>query len=135
MITAVDTSVILDVMTGDSRFESLSEIALRKAQTEGKLIVCECVVAEVFPALNDLGNFKEFLTDWHLDFSAMNFESALLAGTYFAEYLSRGGNTKRVVPDFLIGAHAVVCADRLLARDRGYLKDYFKSLEVWDPTR
>ncbi len=47
--------------------------------------------------------------------------------------LSRGGEAKRVVADFLIGAHALRSADRLLARDRGYLRDYFASLDVWDP--
>jgi predicted nucleic acid-binding protein len=58
-----------------------------------------------------------------------------LAGRYFAAYLHRGGKRIRVVPDFLIGAHAQTHADRLLARDRGYWRDYFKGLKVLDPAR
>ena len=134
MITAVDTSVILDVLTDDPQFGSTSDAALRKAIGEGKLIACECVIAEVFPALGNQALMKEFLSDWQLEFSAMGIEAAALAGEYFSTYLARGGRAKRVLPDFLIGAHASVTADRLLARDRGYLKDYFASLEVWDPT-
>jgi hypothetical protein len=43
------------------------------------------------------------------------------------------GTAKRVVPDFLVGAHVMVTADRLLARDRGYLCDYFSELELMNP--
>jgi len=52
----------------------------------------------------------------------------------FASYLRRrrAGPT-RIVADFLIGAHAALSADRLLARDRGYYRDYFKGLVVLPP--
>ena len=43
------------------------------------------------------------------------------------------GKRGRVVPDFLIAAHAQLLADRLLARDRGYYRDYFARLVLWDP--
>ena len=45
MITAIDSSVILDALTEDPRFADISEEHLRKAALEGKLIVCECVLA------------------------------------------------------------------------------------------
>ena len=43
------------------------------------------------------------------------------------------GKQGRVLADFLIGAHAQTHADRLLARDRDYLRDYFEGLLVVDP--
>lgn len=118
MITAVDSSVILDLLTDDPTFASNSELALRKAIEQGKLVVCECVVAEVYPSLKNRSQFIEFLSDWQLEFSPMDIKSSCLAGEYLSAYLSRGGKAKRVGPDFLIGAHAIVTADRLLARDR-----------------
>ena len=56
--------------------------------------------------------------------------SAVLAGDHFARYLERGGTAGRLLPDFLIGAQAQIHADRLLARDRGYSRDYFSELAV-----
>ena len=135
MITAVDRSVILNVLTDDPQFGVASEAALRRASGEGKLVVCECVVAEVFPALGNRDRLLEFMSDWQLRLSPLDEASAVLAGEYFARYLARGGQAKRVLPDFLIGAHAANAADRLLARDRVYVRDYFTSIDLWAPSR
>ncbi len=53
----------------------------------------------------------------------------------FRSYLARrqASGQRRVVADFLIGAHARVHADRLLARDRGYYRDSFKGLTLLAP--
>jgi len=133
MISAVDSSIILDVLTADPSFADASERLLRQASREGRLIIGECVLAEIFPALDKEADFKEFLTDWHLEFVPSSCESAVTAGRYFARYLSRDSKTNRVLPDFLIAAHALTHADRLLARDRGYLRDYFTKLKVLCP--
>jgi predicted nucleic acid-binding protein len=57
-----------------------------------------------------------------------------LAGENFRAYLRRNRESKRVLPDFLIGAHADCHASRLLARDRGYYRDYLTNLTVIEPT-
>jgi hypothetical protein len=39
----------------------------------------------------------------------------------------------RTVPDFLIGAHALLQCQALLTRDAGFFRDYFKGLRVIVP--
>lgn len=133
MLTAVDSSVLLDVIVDAPQHAEASERALRKAAREGGLIIGECVLAEIRPAFADTAETEEFLADWQLRFVPSTRESALLAGEVFARYLERRGKSGRVVADFLIGAHAFLHADRLLARDRGYLRDYFKRLKLLTP--
>jgi len=135
MTTAVDSSVILDVLTGSGPEAGASLRALRKASIEGRLIISESVVAEIRPAFQDGAQFQEFLGDWGLEFVPSSLQSATLAGEMLRQMLARKRRREgRVVPDFLIGAHAMENAERLLARDRGFLRDYFAKLNLWDPT-
>jgi hypothetical protein len=134
MISAIDSSVILDVLTADRTFADASERALRDASREGSLILNECVLAEIFPAFREKNELEEFLADWQLEFVASTVKSAVLAGECFARYLRRRRGQRRILADFLIAAHAQVHADRLIARDRGYLRDYFSALKLIDPS-
>lgn len=132
MITAVDSSVLLDLVVPNSKFAEWSERTLRIAQQDGGLIISECVVAEIRPAFSE-DQFDSFLLDLRLQFVPSTLESARLAGEYFKQYLDRGGAANRIIADFIIGAHALTHADRLLARDRGYLRDYFRGLRLLQP--
>ena len=133
MVTAVDTSVLLDVLLNDPQHASASIAALRRGSVEGSLILCEIVLAELAPTLAP-AEMPQFLSDWNLTFVPSSQSSAILAGEMFRTYLQRGGKRGRVLPDFLLAAHAQTHAQRLLARDRGYYRDYFKQLQLWDPS-
>ncbi len=132
MKTALDSSVILDVLTGDEVWADASGLILKEAQALGPLVVGECVLAEIAPAFSGQ-KLDDFLREWQIVFLPSTLGSAKLAGEMFRKYLERGGKAKRVLPDFLIGAHALNHTGRLLARDRGYYRDYFAELTVREP--
>lgn len=133
MRTALDSSVILDVLTNDKTWADASQKSLKQAMSEGCLVIGECVLAEITPAL-DSSDLAVFLVDWGIQFIPTSKVAAILAGEMYSTYLRRKGSAKRVLPDFLIGSHALHHADRLLARDRGYYRDYFSDLVLVEPT-
>jgi len=135
LITAVDTSILLDLFTADREHLERSREALRDSVARGRVVACEVVWAEVAAFFPDPAAARAALDTAAVDFQPLSVESALAAGMAWADYRRRGGSRKRVIADFLIGAHAIGSADRLLTRDRGFYRSYFSGLEVLDPSR
>ena len=133
MITAVDTSILLDILGPDPVFGPASANAVRSSMAQGSLVACEIVWAELVANFPSPAATREAMARLDLGFSAVTEESALEAGRLWKQHRKRGGSRSRVVADFLIGAHALHQADRLLSRDRGFYRTYFKRLSVFDP--
>ena len=133
MITAVDTSVLLDVFGGDAQHGPASAAALRTCLKQGKLIACDVVWAEVIAFFASADSGGDVMNRLGVEFSSLEHKAALTAGEIWREYRARGGKRQRVVADFLIGAHAMIQADRLLSHDRGFYRAYFKKLNVLGP--
>jgi predicted nucleic acid-binding protein len=135
VITAVDSNVLLDVFGADPTFGEGSRRALRVCLDEGRLIACDVVWAEVAAAFDSPREAMTALAEAQLEFNPLTSAAAQAAGASWRTYRERGGTRDRVVADFLIGAHALSAADRLLTRDRGFYRGYFKRLPVLDPSR
>ncbi len=133
MISAVDTNVILDVLKGDQRFGSLSVAALRRASAEGRLIASAAVWAEVCAAYDDSSEASGILDRMGVDLVPDDHDVAMAVGAAWRAYRRAGGTRRRVLADFLIGAHASVKADRFVTRDRGFYRSHFSGLSILDP--
>ncbi len=135
MITAVDTNVLLDVFAADPVHLESSQLALRECLAEGTLIACEVVWAETAAFFPTVESALETMERLGLIYSEVSREVSLQASVTWRKYRKRGGTRLRILPDFLIGAHARASADRLLTRDSGFYRSFFSGLTVIDPSR
>ncbi len=133
MITAVDSSVLLDVLLDDPKYGAGSLSALRKARGEGALVACPVVWAEVCAAARGSGELRDRVSAAGISFDPFDEACARKAGEIWAAYRAAGGKRERLIPDFLVGAHALVRSARLLSRGRGFFRVYFKGLSVVEP--
>ena len=61
------------------------------------------------------------------------YEAAFHAGKAFLSYRRRGGARTAPLPDFFIGAHALVAGFKLLTRDATRYRTYFPQVELIAP--
>lgn len=134
MITAVDTSVLIDVFGADPHFGAASANALRLCLNEGAVVANEVVWSETRAAFGPDDEFLHAMQATGISFSPTLQKTATLAGVTWKKYRASGGQRIRVIADFLIGAHAVAQCDRLLTRDRGYYRKYFGRLVIVSPS-
>ena len=133
MITAIDSSVLLDVLTNDPVRGPASLRALDTARGLGRLVVCPIVWAEVGAFFPHIDEMRRALTATGIRFDPFDEPSADLAAQQWRRYRQRGGRRARLIADFFVGAHAQARAQALLTRDRGFYRRCFEPLRVIEP--
>lgn len=156
MIAAVDTNVLLDVLTGGDTFAQQSKELLESYKRQGQLAICETVYAEMASQFGRAEEIRRFLTETAIILLRSDEGTLSLAGERWRVYAAkrprplqcpRCGHTstpscpecgadlsfrRHVIGDFFVGAHAVHQADLLLSRDRGFYSGQFEDLRVVD---
>jgi predicted nucleic acid-binding protein len=135
LITAVDTSILIDVFIGDAKFGPASKAAVDAWALAGRLVACDVVWAEVAGMFPTAEAADAAMRKLGVEFLALTQAESLEAGRAWKAYRARGGKRDRVVADFLVGAQARGSANQLLTRDRGYFKTYFPALALVDPAK
>ncbi|MCP9915832.1 type II toxin-antitoxin system VapC family toxin [Cyanobium sp. ATX 6F1] len=67
------------------------------------------------------------------DYRPIPKETSFLAARAHAAYLERGGQRRMILPDFLIGAHALVEGIPFLTRDQSRYRQAFPGLKIICP--
>jgi predicted nucleic acid-binding protein len=132
MITALDSSVLWTVFNDETGAADWSRTLLAAAR-EGELTVCDVVLAEIAPAFDSEQQALDLLERLGIRFDPLTAEAAFEAGRIFKIYRQEGGPRTHLIPDFLIGGHALRQANQLAAIDRGYLRRYFPRLKILTP--
>ncbi|MBI3323938.1 MAG: PIN domain-containing protein [Candidatus Omnitrophica bacterium] len=137
MITAVDTNVLLDLLLQDPSFGTRSEEALRDASKQGALIICDVVYAELAGLFPSQAALEAFLRETSIQLKSSSPEILWKAGELWRRFcLDRPRQTaiaRRIIADFLIGAHAMLQAEQFLTRDKDFYRAVFSGLRLAHP--
>ncbi len=125
--------MVLDLFEAEAPFGPHSREAMRAARKTGAILAVAAVWAEVRAHFDSDEEHAVAMEDLGIEFSPPLVAAAARAGAMWREYRRAGGQRSRVTTDFLIGAHALLQADCLLTRDRGFYRTYFSSLRLVTP--
>jgi predicted nucleic acid-binding protein len=137
MATAIDTNIIVALWHDDQAVSGAVEAALEAAFRRGSLVVAAPVFAELIAAPGRTEDFvNTFLSenriaiDWNLEEPI--WRAAGRAFQAYAERRRRQGekSTRRLLADFLIGAHADIHGYRLLSLDERHYRAAFPRLKL-----
>jgi predicted nucleic acid-binding protein len=129
----VDSNVIIDVVTEDPRFFEWASAALENAADAGLLCVNPIIFAEISIDFDRVEDARECINGLDFQYADLPWDAAFLSGKAFASYRRQGGVRRSPLPDFYIGAHAVVTGMTLLTRDPARYWSYFPKLILVAP--
>jgi len=131
--TLVDSNVLLDILTEDPEWLDWSASALAGQADAGPLIITPLVYAEVAARFDRIEDLEAALPAEYYERQPLPWEAAFLAGRTFIRYRRRGGQRRSPLPDFYIGAHALIGRMILLTRDARRYRTYFPALRIIAP--
>lgn len=91
--------------------------------------MCDIVYAELVPRFPSRSELDDALREINVIVSPIDTAIAYEAGQRWTRYRRAGGPRERILPDFLIGAHAMAAADAFLTRDTRFYETYFPELQ------
>ncbi len=131
--TLVDSCVLIDVLADDPTWADWSIQKLEALGGQAPLVINPLILAEISPRFARASDLEAALDILPLQKQALPWDAAFLAGQAFKVYRQAKGMQRSPMPDFYIGAHALLGGMRLLTRDAKRYRSYFPKLHVVCP--
>lgn len=136
MRTAVDTNIISAIWTKESNLSEILE-QMQVSRHMGGLAICPIVYMELCAhpraTVEDVQTFlidTDITVDWELPRKVWDFAADAYSQYAIRRRQSGDGSPKRIPADFIIGAHAIWKADRLLTLDKRRYQTDFPGLRI-----
>lgn len=129
----VDSNVLLDIIMEDPVWLDWSGGKLAEIGDIAPLAINPIVYAEVSAGFDRAEEADERLPERDYARLPLPWPAAFLAGQAFVAYRRAGGERRSPMPDFYIGAHALVDNLPLLTRDPSRYRTYFPKLDLIAP--
>ena len=129
----VDSNVLLDVLQEDPSWVEWSSNALAGLARTSVLVINPIIYAEISVGYRSIPEMDVALPRSLVEREPLPYPAGFLASKVFLQYRRRGGARTTPLPDFYIGAHAVVAGYRLLTRDATRFRTYFPTLDIIAP--
>jgi len=137
MTTAIDSNVIVALWNEDEAQNLAAKKALGESQTQGRLVICGAVYAELMAAPGRTEQFIDrfceeagIVVEWELGERAWRAAGAGFQGYAVRRRGQKAGEPRRILADFVIGAHALVNGYKLLTLDASVYQASFPRLAI-----
>lgn len=133
MAVLVDTNVLVDIAVRDPAWLTWSRSMLARVASREPLTINPIIYAEFSVRYDDIDEVDYLLPEREFRRESLPWTAAFAAGAAFRVYRKGGGVRDRVLPDFLIGAHAAIRGYAILTRDPKGYRSYFPDVPLITP--
>ena len=129
----VDTNVLVDVVSDDALWAEWSQRHLALAAAQDELAINAIVYTELSVRYETIEALEAMIHEARLVSADIPRTGLFLAAKGYQRYRAAGGVKTGVLPDFFIGAHAVIADAALITRNPRRYRTYFPRIMLIAP--
>ncbi|MFM9878187.1 MAG: type II toxin-antitoxin system VapC family toxin [Rhodoglobus sp.] len=129
----IDSNVLIDISTRDADWYAWSSAVLALCFRAGPVHINPVIYSEISARYGDPRELDQLVPASAYKRLPIPYRAAFLAGKAHEAYRRRGGIRTATLPDFFIGAHALVEGLTIVTRDARRYREAFPQVRVVAP--